>query len=441
MSKPYLNQTITLPIERLGINGEGVGSFEGFTIFVDGALPRETVVATINDVRKNFARAKLEKLLTASPHRQKPPCPVFGKCGGCQIMHLEYSEQLVIKRQRVVDALERIGKFSNVVVAPCAASPLPLAYRNKIQLPTGFKNSHLYLGLYAYNTHDLIEIDTCFIHCSLGEMAFQKIKDILKFSLSPDDLKCVLIKTAVYTKQVLVILVTPKKEIPSLPKLAEKIMQAMPEIKGVIQNINPSQGNVMLGKEFITLAGKSSIEEILAGLTFKVSPASFFQVNPMQADNLYQTVLEQASLTGKEIVLDAYCGVGTLSLILSKKAQSVIGVECVQDAINDAQENASFNKISNVQFVCAQAEHFISSLECVDVCVLNPPRKGCELSFLQALVHLKPKKIIYVSCDPATLARDLAILCAQGYQIANVKPFDMFPQTIHVECVVLLEFC
>lgn len=439
MSKPHLDQIITVPIERLGINGEGVGSFEGFTIFVEGALPGERVVATIKDVRKNFARAKLDKHLTTSPHRQKPPCPVFGKCGGCQIMHLEYAEQLIMKRKRVIDALERIGKFTNIAVSACIPSPLSLSYRNKIQLPVGFKDSHLYLGLYAYNTHDLIEIDTCFIHSSLGETAFQNIKKILKTSTPPTDLKCVLIKTAVNTKQVLVILITSKKEISSLPLLAEKIMQTMPEIKGVIQNINPSCGNVMLGKDFITLAGQSSIQEILCSLTFKVSPASFFQVNPLQAENLYQTVLDYASLTGKEIILDAYCGVGTLSLILAKKAHKVIGVECVQDAICDAQDNASYNNISNTQFVCAKAENFINTLDHIDLCILNPPRKGCEPFFLNTLCNLRPTKIIYVSCDPATLARDLAILCSKGYQIKDVKPFDMFPQTIHVECATLLE--
>jgi 23S rRNA (uracil1939-C5)-methyltransferase len=257
-SKPQLEQTITLSIERLGINGEGVGVFEGFTIFVDGALPGEKIKATICEVRKNFARAKLIQHLTISPQRQKPPCPVFGKCGGCQIMHLEYKEQLVIKRQRVIDALQRIGKFLNVEVAPCQPSPLPLAYRNKIQLPAGARGSHLYLGLYAYNTHDLIEIDKCYIHCSLGEAVFQKVKNILKTSpltayninTGEGDIKCALIKTAVATNQALVILVTTKKSLPGLSEAAKAIMQSMPEIKGVVQNVNPSQDNVMLGKEF-----------------------------------------------------------------------------------------------------------------------------------------------------------------------------------------------
>ncbi len=441
LTKPQLEQTITLTIERLGINGEGVGIFEGFTIFVDGALPGEKIKAVICEVRKNFARARLIEHITTSPHRQKPICPVFGTCGGCQIMHLDYQEQLVIKRQRVIDALQRIGKLFDVDVTSCEPSPLPLAYRNKIQLPAGMSNSHLYLGLYAYNTHDLIEIDKCYIHCTLGEAVFQKVKNILKASsLTEGDIKCVLIKTAVTTKQVLVILVTTQKSLPGLSKIATEIMESMPEIKGVVQSVNSSIGNVMLGKEFYTLVGESSITETLSGLTFKVSPASFFQVNPAQAEKVYKTVLEYAALTGKETVLDAYCGVGTLSLILAKGAHSVIGVEYVEEAIRDAKENARVNHLSNTQFTCALAEEFISSLKHIDVGVLNPPRKGCERSFLENLALLKPTKIIYVSCDPATLARDLAILSEKGYKVEHVKPFDMFPQTVHVECVAFLKF-
>jgi 23S rRNA (uracil1939-C5)-methyltransferase len=448
LSKPLLEQKITLSIERLGINGEGIGAFEGFTVFLDGGLPGEKVIATVCEVRKNFARAKITGTLTLSPHRQKPPCPVFGRCGGCQIMHLDYKEQLVIKRQRVIDSLERIGKISDVEVDSCMPSPLPLAYRNKIQLPAGSEYTHLYLGLYAYNTHDLIKIDKCYIHCLLGEEAFQRVKHILKNSpltaydakTGEGDLKCVLIKTAVHTKQVLVILVTTKKSLPALSLIAAQIMQSMPEIKGVLQNVNPSTSNVMLGKAFYSLIGDSYITETLSGLTFKVSPSSFFQVNPPQAERVYETVLDYASLTGKETVLDAYCGVGTLSLILAKQASKVIGVECVKDAIIDAKENAIVNHISNVQFICAPAEDFISSLKHIDVSILNPPRKGCERSFLESLSLLKPTKIIYVSCDPATLSRDLAILCKKGYKLTHVKPFDMFPQTIHVECIALLNF-
>lgn len=433
--KPQLDQKITLPIKRLGIHGEGVGTHEGFTVFVDGALPGETVTASVDEVRKNFARAKLLTCEKTSPHRVTPPCPVFGRCGGCQLMHLDYPQQLETKRQRVVDALERIGKLFNIPVSSCEPSPSPLAYRNKIQLPV-IMDPELRMGLYAFNSHDIVEIEKCYIHCALGEQVFAKVKAILKAEPDPS-LRFVLIKTGVNTNQVLVILVTEGEGALTLPATAEKIMESSPEIKGVVQNINESSGNVVLGKTFRTLAGHSSIVDKICGLHFKVSPASFFQVNPAQAENLYQKALEFCQLKGEETVLDAYCGVGTLSLILARHAKQVIGVECVADAIADAQDNAKRNQIKNVIFHCDQAENFIGTLGSIDVAVLNPPRKGCDPSFLEKLLLLKPGRIVYISCDPATLARDLAIL-QKFYTVDIVQPFDMFPQTVHVESIAKL---
>ncbi len=431
---PQIGQEVELYIERLGINGEGVAHLEGFTLFVDGALPGERVRARIVEKRKNFGRAQVVARLTISAHRVQPVCPLFGTCGGCQLMHLNYAQQLEAKRQRVVDALQRIGKLFDVQVLPCMPSPSPTAYRNKIQLPVG---AGLQLGLYARNTHDLIPIDKCYIHCELGEKVFQHVQRTIRAFPVEGELKHVLIKTAVNTQQVLVVLVTVSNE--PLVILAEKLMAGMPEIKGVVQNINPADSNVILSTHFRKLAGQDWIEERLHGLLFKVSPASFFQVNPAQAEKLYQQVVEFAELTGEEIVLDAYCGVGTLSLILSQYAKETTGVECVPEAISDAQENAKRNAVGNAKFFCAPAEEFISRLNEVDVAVLNPPRKGCEPLFLQSLVKLAPKRIVYVSCDPATLARDLQFLCLQGYRVDAVQPFDMFPQTAHVECVVLLK--
>jgi len=434
--KPQLQQQITLTIKRLGIHGEGIGDHNGFTIFVDGALPGETVTAAVDEVRKNFARAKVVSYEKTSPHRVTPPCPVFGQCGGCQLMHLDYPEQLETKRQRVVDALERIGKIFDVPVASCVPSPAPLGYRNKIQLPI-ILDSTLRMGLYAFNSHDIIEIEKCYIHCPLGEKVFVQVKQILKAHPDPS-FRHLIIKTAVHTNQVLVVIVTQGEGLPLLPQIAEEIMESAPEIKGVVQNIHSSSGNVILGKTFRTLAGHSYIVDKICGMHFKVSPASFFQVNPAQAENLYQKALEFCDLKGEETVLDAYCGVGTLSLILARHAKQMIGVECVPDAISDAQDNAKRNKIENAQFTCAQAEDFIGTLSQIDVAVLNPPRKGCESAFLEKLALLKPRRLVYVSCDPATLARDLAILKEKGYQVDQVQPFDMFPQTVHVESVAQL---
>lgn len=427
--KPVLDQKIDLTIERLGINGEGVGRWQGFTIFVFGALPGERILARIYEARKTFARATLLERFESSLHRVKPPCPLFGRCGGCTLLHLSYEEQLKAKKERVVDALKRIAKI-DIEVLPCIASPQPLSYRNKIQLPV---SKNLRLGLYAHSSHDLIEIEKCDIHSALGEEALKQIQRVLKTAPGARDLKHVLIKTALNTQQVLVILVTRTDVPPSA--LAHEILQSMPEIKGVVQNINPEEGNVILSSQFKTLAGQGAIEEKLSGLVFKVSPASFFQVNPAQAEALYAKVLEFAKLTGEERVLDAYCGVGTLSLLLARNAKEVIGIESVSAAVSDAKENAHRNKILNVQFICGLAEESITKLQGVELAVLNPPRKGCESSFLEKLVEIKPKRILYVSCDPATLARDLQILMQKGYTIKRVQPFDMFPQTMHVETV------
>ena len=432
---PYIDQEVEVSIERLGSNGEGIGYWNGFTLFVDNALPDERIKAKIYERRKNYGRAKIVEHLHVSSHRENPLCHLFGRCGGCQLMHLEYSKQLETKRQRVVDALERIAKIFDIEVFPCEPS-VPFGYRNKIQMPVVSGR----LGLYARNTHDLVEVEQCFIHCDLGETTFKHIQALIqKFPLS-EKVKHVLIKTAVHTKQILVIFVTSSNDYSHLSPLIEKLMEAQKEIKGVVQNINPAENNVILSHHYRTLAGIGWIEETLLGLSFKVSPASFFQVNPTQAERLYQKVVEFSALSGKEIVLDAYCGVGTLSLILAQHAKEVIGVECVNEAIIDAKENAVRNHISNAIFTCSYAEKFITTLTQIDVAILNPPRKGCESSFLEKLIQLKPSRIVYVSCDPATLARDLSFLCSKGYRIEGVQPFDMFPQTSHVECVVKLTF-
>lgn len=422
-----------LVVERLGIHGEGVAHLDGLTIFVDGALPQEIVEAQIYEQKSRFARARTLKRLKESTHRAQPLCPLFGRCGGCQLMHLQYEQQLQAKRARIVDALERIAKL-DALVAPCLPSPKAFAYRNKIQLPISDQRR---LGLYAFNTHKLVEIDSCPIHCELGEKVMQQIQQLLLSYPKELDLRHLLIKTAVHTGQVLVILITKTNQLLTL--LAEQIINLLPEVKGVVQNINPSKANTILSNHYRLLAGQGWIEEQLNGLLFKVSPASFFQVNPLQAELLYSQVFELAHLTGKERVVDAYCGVGTLALILAKKAGEVIGIDTVAEAIEDAKDNAKRNQIYNARFITGLAEEQIASIETIDVAILNPPRKGCAALFLNKLAEKKPKRVIYISCDPATLARDLHLLHQKGYQIETVQPLDMFPQTMHVECIVSLK--
>lgn len=443
---PRINEQFTLTIHGLGSSGEGVGYYHGYTVFVDGALPGEIIEVRLFQRQKRYGRANLVSITTKSPDRVAPPCALFGKCGGCQLMHLSYTKQLDIKRQRVVDAMQRIGKFSDIPVAPCLPSPSSLHYRNKIQLPVREGHEGIKIGLYARSSHDLVEVDNCHIHCPLGEQVYKKVKSIISqsgitaydISTSNGELRNILIKSAVNTEEVLVILVTNGKCTSTLTEIAKNIMSCCPSVKGVVHNINTEQDNIILGKHFHVLAGSGAIHERLCGMIFKVSPASFFQVNPEQAECLYAKALELAELTGSETILDAYCGVGTLSLLFAKKARKVIGVECVPEAIEDAVENASINKFENISFVCADSEKYINTLKDVDVIVLNPPRKGCEQGFLEGIGRLLPKKVIYISCDPATLARDLALLSTFGYVIEVIQPYDMFPQTSHVECVVKL---
>ena len=425
--KPTQGERAELQIEGLGVHGEGVGRLRGFTLFVDGALPGERVEVCVEQVKSSFGRARLQRILTSSPHRVSPPCAVFGRCGGCQLMHLDYREQLERKRGRVVDALRRIGKL-DVEVQPCLPSPQQLHYRHKIQLPVGREGA---LGLYARGTHDLVEIEQCHIHSPLGERVLQGIRPLLK---RVEGLKHVLIKTAVHTQQVLVVLVTRGREPPLT--LAEEILRQSPEIKGVVQNIHPLESNVILGTEWQTLAGQGWFEEMVCGLRFKVSPASFFQVNPAQAELLYTEVVRLAELRGTERVLDAYCGVGTLSLVLAPHAREVVGIECIEEAIVDARENAAQNGVEHAQFICGRAEK--EELGEFDLVVLNPPRKGCDPQLLEHLMPKRPSRLLYISCDPATLARDLHLLTQQSYSLQRVQPFDLFPQTMHVESVALL---
>lgn len=443
MPRPVVAEIFTLLIHGLGSAGEGVGYYEGYTVFVEGALPRERVQVRLIEAHKRYGIAKLLAIIEPSSDRVEPLCKVFGLCGGCQLMHLAYPKQLEVKRQRVVDALERIGKCTQPSVAPCVPSPHPFTYRNKIQLPLcrGPK-----IGLYARGSHDLIDVDHCHIHCSLGEQVYGQLRALIQEGkvlpydpvTKEGELSHLLIKTAVQRQEVLVVFVTPKAPTAALQALAEELLSRSPSVRGVVHNRQREGSNVVLGAAYTLLAGQRAIEEALSGLVFKISPASFFQVNPGQAEALYAKVFDYAALNGSETVWDAYCGVGTLALLAAQRAGKVIGTECIEEAVEDARQNAIRNGIENVSFFCVDAERFIHSLEKVDVVLVNPPRSGCESGFLLGIKRLLPKKVIYVSCDPATLARDIAYLQEIGYRIHELQPFDMFPQTAHVECVASL---
>lgn len=426
-----MDSEINLKITSMSSSGEGIGSLEGLKVFVDGALPGETVLAKISQRKKKYAKAQLLKILSPSDARIQPHCPLFNACGGCQIMHLQYPAQLMLKQERVIDAFQRIGGFQTAKVLPCLPSPLSLGYRNKIQLPVVWEHGKKKLGLYKKKSHEIIPLKRCMIQCSGGE----EILSIISDRLTIPSVKYVLIRNAIFNEQALVIFVTNGKFSKELKLFAEELMEANSLIQGVVENVNTRNDNVILGSTFRLLVGKPFIYETLLNKTFKISPSAFFQVNPGQAENLYQKALDLAEIKPHEVVVDAYCGVGTLALFAADKAHHVYGIEPISQAIANANENARINTAENCTFVCAKAEDYIQQIENLDVVFLNPPRGGCAPEMLDALLDKKPKRIVYISCDPATLARDLKILSGR-YTIDQIQPLDMFPQTMHVETIV-----
>ena len=419
-------QEVLVEIRDVTIWGEGVGSYEGLTIFVDGALPGERVIAQVVEKKSTYAKAKLLKIVDCSESRISPICPVFGKCGGCQIMHLAYEKQLELKRKRVVDSFVRIGKLETFEVCACVPSPKPLYYRNKIQLPVG---ANLQMGLYAKRSHDIVPIEKCYIQSEVGNDLLDQIKLC-------DGIRHIALRTN-KKGEALVILVTREKPTNLILALAKSI-SLMEGVKGVIHGLNAREDNVLFSDAYTLLFGEAQIEEEVLGMKVAISPASFFQVNVEQAENMYRKASELAEIKEGDRVLDAYSGIGVFSTYLAKQGADVTGIEIVESAVKDADANAQANG-AKVSFLLGKVEDLIGELLDFDVVFLNPPRKGCEESVLVATAKKEPKKIIYTSCDPATLARDIRILSAFGYTKVKAFPFDMFPQTMHVETVVKIE--
>jgi len=451
VEKPVqLGQTVEITIDNYGHEGEGVGRIEGFAVFIPEALKGETVRIRITEVRKNFARGEVLEILKPALERIKPPCPVYQQCGGCQLQHMNYSAQLAIKRQQVVDAVERIGGLSGITVHPVLGMKDPWYYRNKVQYPFGMDGGQTVMGFYRKGTHDIVNLDSCQLQPMVTNWVATKIRELaVKYQVSIYNeqtgtglLRHLLIKKGFKTGEMMVVLVTNGPDFPDGPKIAAELMSAFPNVKSVVQNINTNRGNVILGRETRVIAGEPTINDILDGLKFKISARSFFQVNPEQAEVLYHKAVEYAGLTGTETVLDAYCGVGSLTLFLARQAKEVYGIEVVPEAIRDAEANAALNQLKNVRFLVGETEKVLPELVNqgvrFDVCVVDPPRSGCERSVLESFAANGVGRIVYVSCNPSTLARDLKILTELGYEVREIQPVDMFPQTYHVECVVLM---
>lgn len=441
-----INDELELKIENLGSNGEGVAHLP-LTVFVPGALPGEIVWGKITLLKKNYAVAKLLKILTPSDERVQPPCPIYDRCGGCQLQHFSYEGQLWVKRQQVEDALTRIGHLA-CEVQPVLGMDNPWYYRNKMQFPVNQRGGKLAIGCYAVQTHSVINTTSCLIQAEANNIVAQVVRDWMeRFHIPAYNeknqkglVRHVMARVG-KDNQVMAVLITNGEKIPHLKELVAALSQEIVTLKSMIQNINTRATNIIMGNKTKLLWGSESIQQNLGGFDFDISAQSFFQVNTAQAVVLYDRALQGAALTGGETVVDVYCGTGTIALYLAQKAKKVYGIEIVAPAIENAKENAKHNGITNAEFICGDAGVELPKLlqkgVKPDVVVMDPPRAGCEERVVRAIMQVAPKRVVYVSCNPATLARDLAIF-NEIYEIQNVQPVDMFPHTTHVETVVVM---
>jgi 23S rRNA (uracil1939-C5)-methyltransferase len=458
-----MNDVVELSIVGLAHEGEGVGRYEGFTLFIPGALPDERVRARITEVKKQFGRADLIAVLEESPDRVAAPCAIHSQCGGCQLQHLGYEAQLRWKRKLVVDALERIGKLrvaaagesgasDGIVVHPVLGMEEPWRYRNKAQVPIGFdlEEGGLVGGFYAHGSHRIVEMKECLIQHERNDDAVIRVKAVAReLGIEAYDenshtgwLRHVVVKVSFATDEMMIVLVGMTREVEGRDAFVQRIREALPHAVSICLNVNPEETSAVFGRETVTLWGTDVIFDEIGGIRFAISARSFYQVNPTQTEVLYGKALEYAALTGSETVIDAYCGIGTISLFLARAARQVYGVEIVSDAVEDARANARLNDIDNADFTVGRAEVVLPAWRAegidADVIVVDPPRKGCDPALLDTLVAMRPERIVYVSCNPATLARDLAVLESGGFRTVEVQPVDMFPHTGHVECVAVV---
>lgn len=456
------NDIVTVEITDIGVSGEGIGHVDGYTLFIKDAVIGDVVEAKVMKAKKNYGYARLMKVITPSEYRVEPKCAFARRCGGCQIQEMSYDRQLVFKDQKIRGNLERIGGFTkdqiDTVMQPVVGMEHPFGYRNKAQFPFGAdKEGNPITGFYAGRTHDIIANTDC----ALGVEQNKEILEIILQYMRENKIKSydektgkglirhVLIRYGFKTKEIMVCLVVNGKRLPKAERLIEKLIQ-IEGMTSITISPNTRRDNVIMGDSYEILWGQGYITDYIGNVKYQISPLSFYQVNPVQTEKLYRLALEYADLKGDETVWDLYCGIGTISLFLAQKAKQVYGVEIVPQAIDDAKENAKINAIDNAEFFVGKAEEVLPEYYAeyerehngktahADVIVVDPPRKGCDETLLETIVKMQPEKVVYVSCDSATLARDLKYLCANGYEIRMCRGVDQFPQSVHVETVVLL---
>ena len=445
------NDLVTLEIEDCGIDGEGIGKADGFTVFVKDAVIGDTVTAKIIKAKKNYGYGRLMEVLKPSPYRVEPKCEVARQCGGCQLQALSYDQQLVFKTNKVKGHLERIGGFTDIPMEPIIGMDELFHYRNKAQFPVGRnKEGKIVTGFYAGRTHNIIENRDCALGVAENKEVLDRvIAHMEKYGIEPYNeatgkglVRHVLIRYGYFTKEVMVCLILNGNKIPKEEQLVKSLCE-IPGMTSITINVNKKHSNVILGEEIRLLWGQEYITDRIGDISYQISPLSFYQVNPMQTQKLYAKALEYADLHGQETVWDLYCGIGTISLFLAQKAKFVRGVEIVPAAIENAKENAKLNGLENTEFFVGKAEEVLpreykKNGVYADVIVVDPPRKGCDETLLETMIEMNPERIVYVSCDSATLARDLKYLCERGYELRKVCPVDQFGMTVHVESIVLL---
>lgn len=447
---------IKLNIEKTSSDGRGIAYIDGKICFVAGTLENEVVDAKIYSIHNSYCTAEAVNIISRSPFRQEGYCLSADMCGGCPLSHIEYIKQLEIKRQHVVDTLTRIGGIENAesIVAETLGMETPDHYRNKMVFPVGMSDGRAIGGFYAPRSHNVVGLDSCNVGEDCATKALSLVLDFMNENHIPayDEkthkgyIRRVFVRTGYHSRQLMIVISTYNEKIKNLDKLIDLLKSAdfgTYNLKSIILNVNSAKNNLVLGAKNITLWGQDTITDSILGLSFTISPHSFFQVNPTQTERLYEKALKLAEIDETKTVLDIYCGIGTISLCAAKQAKKVVGVEIVDAAIEDAKQNAKANKLSNTEFFCGAAEDIVPKLidkgQRPDIVIIDPPRKGSDEKTLSAILTAAPERIVYVSCNPATLARDAKLLCEGGYKMISATPVDMFPYTEHIECAAKFE--
>lgn len=444
------NEQHTVTIEDLTFEGMGVAKINGYPLFIEDALPGEKAEVKIHKTGKTYGYAKVMNRLTSSKDRVPLKNRSYTRAGIAPLQHMSYAAQLAFKKKQVANVMQRIARMPEVPVLDTMGMEEPWGYRNKAQVPVRKVEGLLTTGFFRKNSHDLIPMEDFYIQDPKIDEAIIAVRDIMReYGVKPynekdntGNLRHIVVRRGYHTGEMMIVLVTRTAKLFPTSKIIPAIQEALPEVVSIVQNVNPRGTNVILGEEAIVLYGEDKYRDELMGNTFEISHRSFYQVNPLQTEKLYQTVLDFAAMTGEETVIDAYCGIGTITLALAKKAKEVYGIEIVEMAVEDAKRNAALNGVENVTYQFGAAEEVMlkwaEEERTADLLVVDPPRKGLEGQFIDAVLEMKPSKMVYVSCNPATLARDLALLAEGGYNVEKIQPVDLFPQTNHVECVVLM---